>query len=214
MKYFLGYSVIANNLLDINDIVQKNNYIDFLHIDVMDGNFVPALTIGPIFINNLIEKLNKKIFIDVHLMVNNPKNYIQQLKQVDRIIFHYEKLLSSEINLIITDIKKLNIKCGISISPSTAIEKLDPFLENIDLVQIMTVEPGKCGQKLIPECIDKILYLKSKNIKLDIQVDGGINLSNIDTLITKGANSFICGSSMLKEGNLINNKIRSANKLD
>ena len=78
----------------------------------------------------------------------------------------------------------------------------------------MTVEPGKCGQKLIPECIDKILYLKSKNIKLDIQVDGGINLSNIDTLITKGANSFICGSSMLKEGNLINNKIRSANKLD
>jgi ribulose-phosphate 3-epimerase len=212
MKYFLGYSIIANNLLDINDIVQKNDYIDFLHIDVMDGNFVPALTIGPGYISNLIEKLNKKIFIDVHLMVNSPKNYIQQLKQVDRIIFHYEKLSTSEINLIITDIKNLNIKCGISISPSTPIEKLDPFLEEIDLVQIMTVEPGKCGQKLIPECLDKIAYLKSKNLEFDIQVDGGINLSNIDTLITNGANSFICGSSMLKEGNLISNKIRWTKK--
>lgn len=206
MKYELGYSIIANNLLKINDTIKKLNFIDFLHVDIMDGNFVPELTIGPKFVSDLIEIISDKK-IDVHLMVTDPINYINKLNNINSIIFHYESIDESKILEIINLIKKNNVKCGISISPKTKVELILPFIQYIDIVQIMTVEPGKCGQKLIPQTLNKIEIIRKLNTDITIQVDGGVNLNNISDILNKGANSFICGSSMLKEGNLIKEKL-------
>ena len=209
MKFKLGYSIIAGNLIDSVLTCQKLDFVDFFHFDIMDGNFVPNITFGPNYVNNFIEKIKNKKFIDVHLMVNNPEKYIDSLKQVDRIIFHIEKLSDQEILKIINRINKLEINCGLSISPKTNIQNLTKYLDKVDLIQIMTVEPGKCGQQLIPECLDKIKFIRKISSTINIQVDGGIKLNNIKTIINCGANSFICGSSMNKEGKEIKNLILS-----
>ena len=203
MKNKIGYSIIASDLVNIIPIIQKVNFVDFLHIDIMDGNFVPSLTIGPSYVSNLIDNLkNNNIdkFIDVHLMVNDPEKYIDKLTNVDRIIFHIE---NNNTQNLINKIKNYNIHVGISISPNTNIDVLYPYVENIDLVQIMTVEPGKCGQKIIPECIQKINILRQKYPNLDIQIDGGVNSNNLKELVDEGANSFISGSAILKETDAI-----------
>ena len=200
MKFELGYSIIAGNLLESVTTSQKLDFVDFFHFDIMDGNFVPNITFGPTYVNNFIEKTNNKKFIDVHLMVNNPEKYIDSLKQVDRIIFHIENLSEQTINNIINNIKKNKIKCGLSLSPTTDIKNITKYLDKIDLIQVMTVEPGKCGQQLIPDCLEKIKFIRKTNSNIDIQVDGGIKLNNIKDVIDSGANSFICGSSMIKDG--------------
>ena len=204
MKYKLGYSIIANNLLKITDTIEKLNFIDFLHIDIMDGNFVNELTIGPQYVHNLIDIISEKNLtkqiLDVHLMVNNPINYINKLPDVNSIIFQIENLNNYQILEIIDTIKAKNSKCGISISPNTSIENIIDYLKLIDIVQIMTVEPGKCGQKLIKSTLTKIYDIRNINSQITIQVDGGINKNNLTELLKKGANSFICGSSMMKDG--------------
>lgn len=204
MKYKLGYSIIANNLLKITDTIKKLNFVDFLHIDIMDGNFVNELTIGPQYLHNLIELISEenltKKYLDVHLMVNNPINYIDKLPNVDSIIFQIENLNNCQILETIKSVKAKNSKCGISISPNTSIDNLIDYLHLIDIVQIMTVEPGKCGQKLIKSTLSKIFHIRNINSQIIIQVDGGINKNNINEILNKGANSFICGSSMIKDG--------------
>lgn len=207
MKFELGYSIIAGNLLELVTTSQKLDFVDFFHFDIMDGNFVPNITFGPTYVNNFIEKTNNKKFIDVHLMVNNPEKYIDSLKQVDRIIFHIENLSEKTINNIISNIKKNKIKCGLSLSPTTDIKDITKYLDKIDLIQVMTVEPGKCGQQLIPDCLEKIKFIRKTNSNIDIQVDGGIKLNNIKDVIDSGANSFICGSSMIKDGLSIKKKL-------
>lgn len=200
MIFKLGYSIIAGNLLDSITICQQLDFVDFFHFDIMDGNFVPNITFGPNYVNNFIQKINNKKFIDVHLMVNNPEKYIDSLKQVDQIIFHIENLSEQTINNIINKIKNYKIRCGLCLSPNTDINTVTKYLNKIDLVQVMTVEPGKCGQQLIPDCLEKIKVIRKNNSNIDIQVDGGIKLSNINDVIESGANSFICGSSMIKDG--------------
>tara|TARA_B100000524_G_C23649125_1_gene369532 strand:- start:45 stop:791 length:747 start_codon:yes stop_codon:yes gene_type:complete len=204
MKYKLGYSIIANNLLKVTDTIEKLNFVDFLHVDIMDGNFVDELTIGPQYVHNLIELISEKNlikqYLDVHLMVNNPINYIDKLPNVNSIIFQVENLNNYQILEIINSIKAKNSKCGISISPNTSIDNLINYLNLIDIVQIMTVEPGKCGQKLIKSTLTKIYNIRNINSQIIIQVDGGINKNNIIELLNMGANSFICGSSMMKDG--------------
>jgi ribulose-phosphate 3-epimerase len=200
MIFKLGYSIIAGNLLDSITICQQLDFVDFFHFDIMDGNFVPNITFGPTYVNNFIGKINNKKFIDVHLMVNNPEKYIDSLKQVDQIIFHIENLSDQTILNIINNIKKNKIKCGLSLSPTTDIQTIIKYLDKVDLIQIMTVEPGKCGQHLIPNCLEKIKFIRKNRPTIDIQVDGGIKLNNIKDVIESGANSFICGSSMIKDG--------------
>tara|TARA_A100001015_G_scaffold296579_1_gene377048 strand:- start:1799 stop:2425 length:627 start_codon:yes stop_codon:yes gene_type:complete len=205
MIFKLGYSIIAGNLLDSITICQQLDFVDFFHFDIMDGNFVPNITFGPNYVNNFIEKINNKKFIDVHLMVNNPEKYIDSLKQVDQIIFHIENLSEQTINNIINNIKSYKIKCGLCLSPNTDIKTIAKYLDKIDLIQVMTVEPGKCGQQLIPDCLEKIKFIRKINSNIDIQVDGGIKLTNIKDVIESGANSFVCGSSMIKDGLSIKN---------
>ena len=174
---------------------------DYIHIDVMDGHFVPNLTIGPEVIKKL-RPLTKKVF-DVHLMISPVDNFIKDYANAgaDIITFHPEatKDTSKTIELI----KKENKKVGISLKPKSSIDLIKDHLSEIDLVLIMSVEPGFGGQKFMPEVLEKTKKLKeiikSKGFNLDIEIDGGINFENCSLAKQAGANILVSGSTIFKE---------------
>jgi ribulose-phosphate 3-epimerase len=176
---------------------------DYIHIDVMDGHFVPNITIGPEVIKKL-RPLTKKIF-DVHLMIKPVDNFIKDFARAgaDIITFHPEatKNTHETIKLIKAEGKKV----GISLKPNSKIELIENYLEDIDLVLIMSVEPGFGGQKFMPEVLEKLKKIKKiitdKNLKTDIQIDGGINFDNCKQVIKAGANILVSGSTIFKENN-------------
>jgi|TARA_B100000242_G_C43011258_1_gene470184 ribulose-phosphate 3-epimerase len=182
---------------------------DYIHIDVMDGHFVPNLTIGPEVIKNL-RPLTKKIF-DVHLMISPVNNFIKDFAKAgaDIITFHPEA--TDNISNTIKLIKKENKKVGISLKPKSKIDLIKDYLSEIDLVLIMSVEPGFGGQKFMPEVLEKTKsikeIIKSKNLKVDIEIDGGINFENCSMAKKAGANILVSGSTIFKEnkGNLKKN---------
>lgn len=185
----------ANLERDIKKVECKG--ADWLHIDVMDGHFVPNITIG-IPVVAALKKITK-LPLDVHLMIENPQNYINQFMQAgaDILTFHYEAVEKpEEILEIIERIKSCGVKAGISIKPKTSPEVLLPFLDKVDMVLVMTVEPGFGGQKFMPECAEKIKYIRdnSSNADLIIQVDGGINAQTAEICKGFGANSLVAGS--------------------
>ena len=174
---------------------------DYIHIDVMDGHFVPNLTIGPEVIKKL-RPLTEKTF-DVHLMITPVDNFIKDYAEAgaDIITFHPEatKNTSKTIDLI----KEKNKKVGLSLKPKSKIELIEKHLDNIDLVLIMSVEPGFGGQKFMPEVLDKTRTLKEiikkKNLNIDIEIDGGINFNNCTLAKKAGANILVSGSTIFKE---------------
>jgi ribulose-phosphate 3-epimerase len=174
---------------------------DYIHIDVMDGHFVPNLTIGPEVIKKL-RPLTTKMF-DVHLMISPVDNFIKDFANAgaDIITFHPEATanISNTIKLI-KDAKK---KVGISLKPKSEIKLIENFLNDIDLVLIMSVEPGFGGQKFMPEVLEKIKILKElitkKNLNVDIEIDGGINFDNCSEAKKAGANILVSGSTIFKE---------------
>ena len=176
---------------------------DYIHIDVMDGHFVPNTTIGPEVIKKL-RPLTKKIF-DVHLMIKPVDNFIKDFARAgaDIITFHPEatKNTHETIKLIKAEGKKV----GISLKPNSKIELIENYLEDIDLVLIMSVEPGFGGQKFMPEVLEKLKKIKKiiadKNLKTDIEIDGGINFDNCKQVIKAGANILVSGSTIFKENN-------------
>ncbi len=174
---------------------------DYIHIDVMDGHFVPNLTIGPEVIKKL-RPLTKKIF-DVHLMISPVDNFIKDFADAgaDIITFHPEatKDTSKTIQLI----RKENKKVGISLKPRSEISLIEKYLSEIDLVLIMSVEPGFGGQKFMPEVLEKTKNLKDiiekENLNVDIEIDGGINFQNCSLAKKAGANILVSGSTIFKE---------------
>ena len=182
---------------------------DYIHIDVMDGHFVPNLTIGPEVIKKL-RPLTSKTF-DVHLMISPVDNFIKDFANAgaDIITFHPEA--TPDILKTIKLIKNENKKVGISLKPNSKIELIENFLNNIDLVLIMSVEPGFGGQKFMPGVLEKTKNLKEliakKNLNVDIEIDGGINFENCTAAKKAGANIIVSGSTIFKEnkGNLKKN---------
>ena len=182
---------------------------DYIHLDVMDGHFVPNITIGPEIIKGL-RPLTKKVF-DVHLMISPVDNFINDFADAgaDIITFHPEATqnVTETINLI----KKRNKKVGISLKPNSQIELIEKHLENIDLILIMSVEPGFGGQKFMPEVLSKLKEIKkiltNKKLNVDIEIDGGINFENCRAAKDAGANILVSGSTIFKEnsGNLKKN---------
>ena len=176
---------------------------DLIHVDVMDGHFVPNLTIGPPIIKVL--RQYSTLPFDVHLMISPVHKYIKDYAEAgaDIITIHPEATdnLEESINLI----KKLNKKIGLSLNPDTSIEIIEKFLSSIDLVLIMSVYPGFGGQKFIPNIVNKIKKLKSikekKNLKFDIEVDGGINFDNSKLVVEAGANILVSGTTIFKNNN-------------
>ena len=174
---------------------------DYIHIDVMDGHFVPNLTIGPEVIKKL-RPLTKKIF-DVHLMISPVDNFIKDFADAgaDIITFHPEA--TADVSKTIKLIKEQKKKVGISLKPKSEINLINNYLKEIDLVLIMSVEPGFGGQKFMPEVLEKTKAVRKlidkQNLKIDVEIDGGINFENCSKAKNAGANILVSGSTIFKE---------------
>ena len=166
----------------------------YLHIDVMDGHFVPNITLGPCLVKS-IRKYTDIVF-DVHLMIENQEKYVKDFADsgADIITVHLEA--TKDAKALIKQIKDLGIKAGITIKPGTPVEALFPYIDMVDMVLIMTVEPGFGGQSLIESCLDKIKVLREMRPELDIEIDGGVKCENIDKVIEAGANVIVAGSAV------------------
>ena len=166
----------------------------YLHIDVMDGHFVPNITLGSCVVKS-IRKYTDMVF-DVHLMIENQEKYVKDFAEsgADIITVHLEA--TNDAEALIKQIKDLGVKAGITIKPGTPVEAVFPYIDMVDMVLIMTVEPGFGGQSLIESCLDKIKVLREMRPSLDIEIDGGVKCENIDKVIEAGANVIVAGSAV------------------
>lgn len=172
----------------------------YLHIDVMDGVFVPSISFGMPVITSL--RKSTDIFFDVHIMIVEPERYAAEFVKcgADMVTFHLEA--TQQVEETIGIIREAGAKVGISIKPDTPIEEVEPYLELVDMVLVMTVEPGFGGQKYIEKCTKKISDLRKKitdrQLSVDIQVDGGITIDNVHVVLEAGANVVVAGSAVFK----------------
>mgnify|MGYP001249009398 FL=1 len=173
---------------------------DMIHVDVMDGHFVPNLTIGPPVIKALRKHCSLKF--DVHLMISPVQKYIEAYADAGADIITIHPEATPNLSQSIKTIKDLNKKVGVSLNPESKVELINEFLDQIDLVLIMSVNPGFGGQKFIPEVLDKIKQLKNiqkdKHLNFDIEIDGGINFENCKIAIDAGANILVSGTTIFK----------------
>ena len=176
---------------------------DMIHVDVMDGHFVPNLTIGPPVIKALRKQCSIKF--DVHLMISPVHKYIEAYSDAGADIITIHPEATDNLEESILKIKSLNKKVGVSLNPETKIDLINNYLEKIDLVLIMSVNPGFGGQKFMPEVLDKIRELKKiqskNNLYFDIEIDGGINFDNCQSAIEAGANILVSGTTVFKSNN-------------
>ena len=204
-KIQISPSILSADFSQLGNEIKKleEGGADLIHVDVMDGHFVPNLTIGPPVIKNL--RKYTKLPFDVHLMISPVHDYIQNYAEAgaDIITIHPEATndLKNSINLI----KKLGKKVGVSLNPKTEITTLISEIKNIDLILVMSVNPGFGGQKFMPEVLDKIRKLKNikdeNNYNYNIEVDGGINFSNSKIVLEAGADILVSGTTIFKENN-------------
>ncbi len=176
---------------------------DMIHVDVMDGHFVPNLTIGPPVIKALKKQCSIKF--DVHLMISPVHKYIEAYSDAGADIITIHPEATEDLEKSILKIRSLNKQVGVSLNPESKIELIADYLEKIDLVLIMSVNPGFGGQKFMPEVLDKVKELKKiqtkKNMKFDIEIDGGINFDNYQSAIEAGANILVSGTTIFKSNN-------------
>ena len=176
---------------------------DMIHVDVMDGHFVPNLTIGPPVIKALRKQCSIKF--DVHLMISPVHKYIEAYSDAGADIITIHPEATDNLAESISKIKSLNKKVGVSLNPETKLDLIIDYLEKIDLVLIMSVNPGFGGQKFMPEVLDKIRELKKiqskNNLNFDIEIDGGINFDNCQLAIEAGANILVSGTTVFKSNN-------------
>ena len=176
---------------------------DLIHIDVMDGHFVPNITIGP----EVIKKIRPltKIPFDVHLMISPVDNFIEDFANAGSDIITIHPEATKDLKKSIELIKKFDKKVGISLNPNSEISLVEPYLNDIDLILVMSVNPGFAGQKFKPEVLKKLEKIKkiivSKNLKIDLEIDGGINFQNSMDAKNAGANILVSGSTIFNENN-------------
>lgn len=173
----------------------------YLHIDVMDGNFVPAISFGMPVLKTI--RKASKMFYDVHLMIEQPERYVQEFADLgaDLVNFHLEA--TTQVEETIRRIRVCGKKVGITIKPHTPVSALEPYLDQVDMVLVMTVEPGFGGQTIMMDCIEKVKELRAladaRGLDIDIEVDGGITIDNVTVALEAGANVIVAGSAVFKK---------------
>lgn len=173
---------------------------DWVHLDVMDGHFVPNISFGPPIIESLRAKCPGKFF-DCHMMVSKPEFWVQPIADAggDQFTFHYEST-ENPVELI-KQIKQAGMRAACAIKPGTNVEEVLPLVDSLDMVLVMTVEPGFGGQKFMPEMMPKVKFLRAKYPELNIQVDGGLGVATIDVAAEAGANVVVAGTAVFRAAN-------------
>ena len=190
-------SILSSDFARLKEEIESIKNCDMVHIDVMDGHFVPNLTFGAPVVK-CIRKYTE-LFFDCHLMISNPLKYAKDFAAAgaDLITFHYES--DNDPKEVIDEIRRLGCKVGISVKPKTPVEDIYPYLDDVDLVLIMSVEPGFGGQSFMPEVLDKVVKLKKLNKKFVIQIDGGIDDKTIYQAKESGVDICVAGSYIFKQ---------------
>jgi len=202
MKNILAPSLLAADFKNLASEIQKieENGAEYLHYDVMDGVFVPSISFGMPVLKSIRSCTNQ--VVDAHLMITEPIRYIDEFVNsgADLITVHLEAC--EDVDKTLNAIRAHGVKAGLSIKPKTDVETLRPYLEKLDMILIMSVEPGFGGQKFIPESLDKIRatrqMVEEAGLDIDIQVDGGIYQSNVGDVLEAGANIIVSGSGVFK----------------
>ncbi len=198
-KIIVAPSILSADFANLESEINKVETFgaDWIHVDVMDGHFVPNITIGAGVVKSI--RKTTKLPLDVHLMIENPQKYVEDFISAgsDIITFHLEAV--KDPKELINYIKEKEVKAGISIKPKTSVNEIQPYIDLVDLILVMTVEPGFGGQKFMPECAEKIKEIK-QNAKKDliIEVDGGINETTAKICKEYGANALVAGNYIYK----------------
>lgn len=203
-EIFIAPSILSADFSSLYEEIKflKDDGATYLHFDVMDGHFVNNISFGSYVLSCISKKVD--LIKDVHLMITDPEKYYLDFVKAgaDLITFHYEAIKENEIERLIKKIKESNVRVGISIKPNTDVKKLDPYLSILDLILIMSVEPGFGGQKFMENSLNKIEYLENKrkenNFLYKIEVDGGINDLTAPLVIKSGADILVSGSYIFK----------------
>tara|TARA_B100001564_G_C20552524_1_gene629801 strand:- start:42 stop:701 length:660 start_codon:yes stop_codon:yes gene_type:complete len=204
-KIQISPSILSADFSQLSNEIKRleDGGADMIHVDVMDGHFVPNLTIGPPVIKSL--KKHSSILFDVHLMISPVHKYIKAYADAGADIITIHPEATDDINSSISLIKELNKKVGVSLNPKTRVDVITEHLNKIDLVLIMSVNPGFGGQKFMPEVLSKIEELKqlrtTKDLDFDIEIDGGINFENSKMAIRAGANILVSGTTIFESNN-------------
>ncbi len=196
-------SILASDFSILKDEIARVSNADYLHLDVMDGRFVPNITFGPGLIKSL--RPHSELSFDTHLMIESPEKYIKEFAEAgsDFITVHAEA--SKHLHRVIQKIKQNNCLAGIALNPATSLKEIEYILPDIDLLLIMTVNPGFGGQELIPEMFYKInkasKLIAKNNYQIKIAVDGGVKLDNLNKFLKNGTDIIVAGSAVFKADN-------------
>jgi ribulose-phosphate 3-epimerase len=206
-------SILTNNFADLEfRLKQIEELTDWVQIDILDGKFTNNMSIS---IEDIASaNISKNLSVEAHLMVENPNQYFERCgaSNIKRVIFHIEA--TDNADKLLDSVSKLKMQRGLALKPETSVDKVYPYINDLDVIVLMAVEPGFQGQKFIDTTLDKIKLLKKMAPNIKIEVDGGINLDNIQSISDAGADYFILGSALLKSDNIketfekLNNKIQ------
>ena len=202
MKHLIAPSLLSANFLDLRkemEMINKSD-ADWLHLDIMDGVFVPNISFGFPVLNALKPICQKPM--DVHLMIVEPQKFIPEVAATGAYMMNVHYEACSHLHRTVAAIKETGMKAGVTLNPHTPICLLEDIIQDVDMVLLMSVNPGFGGQKLIPYTVEKVRALKKmideRGLKTDIEVDGGVNLENVTEVMDAGANIIVAGSAVFK----------------